>query len=197
MKRCTNIHELKEFQSKYEAISGLALPYEYLESSDVYVYQQNNRIIGGFVLGYQLPFRTVEVFASEINRPNLRRVFNKEQFCEICCFWVDKAYRKKLLVSVTVWLKMAYTVKTQKQPFVLFGTNSKGLTKMYGYPKNSCLYHKDHVSNKHTFVFLARRTDFFGGVWEIVVSKLLKFERNRNIEKKPKLHNALSHEISI
>jgi hypothetical protein len=69
---------------------------------------------------------------------------------------------------------MAYAVKFQKKPYVLFGTNCKGLAFIYGYPKNSLLLHRDEVKSLGTYIFLARRNEFVGGVWEIVISKFLR-----------------------
>lgn len=91
---------------------------------------------------------------------------------------------------------MASIVKKQEKDFILFGTNSIGLAKMYGYPKNSLLFHKDKINDKDTFVFLARREYFAGGVWEIVKSKLLNRSRNIEFENKEILRKQLTNGVS-
>ena len=67
---------------------------------------------------------------------------------------------------------------------------------MYGYPKKSLLFHTDKINRKNTFVFLARRKDFLGGVWEIVRSKMLNKKRNMDFETKDELREALLYEVS-
>jgi len=184
------------FKTKYEACSGLHLPQEYLERSDVYVFKKRKQIIGGFILGKNLPLRTVDVFISEVNKIKLADYFSRNKFCEVCCFWMDKKVQKNAFFNAKFWMRMAYTVKKQEKKVVLFGTNSKGLAKLYGYPKPSLLFHKDTIGSKETFVFLAKRDEFFGGVWELVKSKLFKKYRHCEFESKEKLKKELIYEVS-
>lgn len=196
MKTTLSQEEYQIFKNKYEKLSGLHLPMEYLENSDVYVFKRKNLIIGGFILGKRSPLRTVEVFISKDNQKQLSHYFSSNKYCEVCCFWIDRKIRKNAFYNAKFWLSMAYTIKKQEKEFVLFGTNSRGLAKMYGYPKNSLLFHKDEIKNKDTFVFLGRRKDCLGGIWEIVKSKLLNKSRNTNYEKKEILRKALIYELS-
>ena len=196
MKKIQRKEDFQVFQTKYEAISGLKLPLPYLEKSDVYVFRRKDNIIGGFILGNRLPLRTVEVFVSKPNLKVLSPYFEINKYCEVCCFWIERKLRRNAFFNALFWIRMAYSVKRQSKEFILFGTNSKGLAKMYGYPKNSLLFHKDNVGNKDTYVFLARRKDFAGGVWEIVLSKILKRARNRDFENKLELKTALVYELS-
>jgi len=184
------------FKNKYEGISGLSLPLEYLETSDVYVFRKAKKIIGGFILGKKLPLRTVDIFISELNKEKFKHFFSSDKCCEVCCFWIDRKYRRSAFFNAKFWIKMANTVKRQEKEFILYGTNSKGLAKMYGYPKNSALIHKDKMDYRDTFTFLARRIDFASGVWEIVKSKLLHQNRNSDIEAKNELKKTLIYEIS-
>ena len=188
--------EYQIFRTKYEKISGLQLPMEYLENSEVYVFKRKSLIIGGFILGKKNPLRTVEVFISENNQTELSHYFSSNQYCEVCCFWIDRKLRKNAYYNAKFWVTMANTVKKQEKEFILFGTNSRGLAKMYGYPKNSLLFHKDEINDKDTFVFLARRKDFAGGVWEIVKSKLFNRSRNTEFENKETLRKSLTNEVS-
>ncbi len=54
----------------------------------------------------------------------------------------------------------------------MYGTNSKGLAYVYGYPKNSVLLHTDNVNGKGTFIFIARRRHLFLGTMEITLGRL-------------------------
>ena len=91
---------------------------------------------------------------------------------------------------------MAKETEKQDNRNILYGTNSKGLANMYGYPKKSLLFHNDKVDGKETFIFLARRIEFHEGVKEILNSRLNKKNRKVNYENKVKLENELRHEIS-
>lgn len=136
----------------------MKVPIEYLENSKVCVFTKKKEIIGGFVLGQKLPSRTLNTFTSNQNLESVSQYFPDEIFCEVCCYWIERKYRKKMLLNSLFWMKMAYEVKKQSKEFILYGTNSRGLAKMYGYPKNSVLFHNDFVNNKETFIFLARRS---------------------------------------
>lgn len=188
--------EYKIFQVKYENLSGLKLPYQYLEKSDVYVFRRNKDIIGGFILGNNIPLRTLELFVSESNKNDLSYCFEQDKFCEICCFWIDKKFRRKIYYNAMFWIGMANVVAKQKKEFIIYGTNSRSLAEMYGYPKNSLLIHKDLVQDKNTFVFLVRRGYFLGGALEMIFGKILRRDRNSNLEQKDKLRTELINEIS-
>ncbi|MBK8502002.1 MAG: hypothetical protein IPL46_07235 [Saprospiraceae bacterium] len=196
MRKTEKQEEYLIFKRKYEGISDLKLPIEYLDKSDVFVFTEKDEIVGGFILGKKGPYRTIEVFVSKSNLEHITEYFTEEVFCEVCCFWIERKFRKNPISNAKFWLKMAYAVKAQENKFILFGTNSEGLAKMYGYPKNSLLFHQDFLANRGTFIFLARRRDFARGVWEIVISKFLRRERNRNIIKKDELEKALIYELS-
>ena len=44
MKKTKSKEDYLEYQAKYESISGLSLPYEYLEESDVYICKRKGEI---------------------------------------------------------------------------------------------------------------------------------------------------------
>ena len=197
MRKVKGQEDLLIFKEKYESNSGLELPIEYLDRSNVYVFVNKKEIIAGFILGQTIPLRTIELFSSEHYKQRLTNDFSKEIYCEVCCFWIDQSHRKSQFNNLMIWLKMAYTVKKQSKRFIVFGTNSRGLAELYGYPKNSLLLHKDRICNRDTFIFLARRTDFANGVWEIVLSKLFKKARSKEIMLKSNLKDELLYEMSI
>lgn len=188
--------DLKYFKLQYESLSGLDLPMSYLKNSDVYAFKKSNQFIGGFILGNKKPLRTIETFISIANLSTLAHFFEEQKYCEVCCFWVDRKYRKSRYYNAKLWLLMAYRVKRQEKEFILYGTNMRGLAIMYGYPKKSLLFHKDSVQGKDTFVFIARRKDFAAGVWEIVFSKLFKTKKVREFQSKSELKKTIFHELS-
>ena len=184
------------YKAKYESISGLLLPYEYLANSDVYVFKNKDEIIGGFILGFNSPLRTVETFVSEINILSFSNLFQGDNFCEVCCFWINKSYRKNPFYNSRCWLEMAYAIRRQPKDYILFGTKSKGLAKMYNYPKASELVHKDNIGSQQTYIFLARRNQIVLGTCQLISSKLFHRSRYSRLENKFKLKNSVLNELS-
>ena len=95
------------------------------------------------------------------------------------------------------WFHMCYTTASQEKPYLLFGTNVKGLAIVYGGPKKSVLFHTDIVEGKNTYVFLARRKDLMGGLVELVFRKLFKSQKLREISPKTELLKTMSYELSL
>jgi len=188
--------ELFLFKYKYERKSGLKLPLRYLKKAKAYSFVVDGQIVGGFILNSNLPLRTADIFVSEESKNNNLEKLNKEIFCEVCCFWMDRKFQKEPFYNSKFWLQMAKETEKQDKRYILYGTNSKGLANMYGYPKKSLLFHNDKVDGKETFIFLSRRDEFYEGVKEILYSRLNKKNRKINYENKFKLENELRYEIS-
>jgi len=73
---------------------------------------------------------------------------------------------------------MAWAASMERSfDILLFGTNSSGLAKMYGYPKNAFLLHSDQIGGRDTYIFYAKRTHFLAGVFEIVLAKVFRKTR--------------------
>lgn len=201
MRRLKTLKALQNFQTKYKTISGLPVPLAYLQAGQVFGFYDRQNLIGGFVLSSHHQLRTLEVFSSAANKVAIyTKLGSTQRYCEVCCFWMDKIYRQNIFFNVCCWLRMAYQVKKQKQAFILFGTNSKGLALMYAYPKNhSLLYHQDKVKGRNTYVFITRRPDFVPGVWKIIGSKLwskhsLNFVENDQLRQRIQLE-ILNHQV--
>ncbi len=183
MKLLQTIRDLETFQTAYEASSGLELPFTYLQQSKVYAFVKQNKMIGGFILGSARALRTIDVFVSKENRSVLNsRLRPDGQYCEVCCFWIHRKFRKSKRFSLKCWSELANTVHKHDCPFVLFGTNSRGLARMYGAPKNAMLCHKDRVKGKTTYVFAGYRSHFKNGVRSVLLSKIFRWRRTVGIE---------------
>jgi len=172
-----------EFKTRYEKLSGLDLPIEYLQTSDIYIFRKGKEMVGGFVLGSNSPMRTTEIFISKSKQAEFLQNLNSNKICEVCCFWIARKYRKNKFVSAKFWFNMAYAIKRQTKDHILYGTNSKGYAKLYAHPRNSIFIHTDCISGKETYIFITKRKHFYGGVWEIVISKILN--RKRAFDSKP------------
>ena len=89
---------------------------------------------------------------------------------------------------------MANKIRTQSKEFVMYGTNSKGLAYLYGYPIKSVLLHTDKVNDKETFIFIARRRNIFWGVMEIIGSKIFGTKKPHLLTDKKALQNKILNE---
>ena len=196
MTQLNNDLDYQVFKVKYEALSGLKLPFEYIQSQNVYAFYNNKEMIGGFILGQNHPYRTIDTFVAAENREAVLKYFINDNLCELCCFWIKKEFRKKIFFGAKFWLQMANAVKNQPKDYVIFGTGSKSLASIYGYPANCLLLHKDKLSCGDTYVFLGRRIDFVSGVWSILLKRGISRHIRKELNFNKKLKKVLVHEMS-
>jgi|GEM_PF-1954213 len=198
MKKITSPKALQAFQAQYESISGLALPMTYLEKSAVFALYRKGQMRAGFVLAEGKSLRTLELFVSEEKRSQIRQDLHVNgQFCEVCCFWIERSIRKSKLSNFLCWLSLAMRVHQMRKPFVIFGTNSYGLAKMYSQPIHSLQVHQDEVKGKKTYIFGGYTKKFLGGILRILFSKMNKASKTRKIESDQALGEALLEDIAI
>lgn len=196
MKKLCSPAQLKSFKSKYESISKLELPLKYLKSEEAYGFYNKGELIAGFILGQTRPYRTLQTFVEAERVIDFQNLLKGNHCVEVCCFWMKRTIRKNKLFNLKVWLKMAWTVHRRKESYVIYGTNIKGLAKMYGYPKNSLLIHQGQIKNSSTFVFITRRKDLFLGTLKIIQMKIRSKVINPSIENNSNLQNIMLHELS-
>jgi len=197
MHKVNSASDISEFKKRYEEISGLEIPESFLIDSKIYAFQKDNEIVGGFILSSKRPLRTLSLFTkNEKLRSNINSK-SKSSIVEICCFWIDRRHRKNKLFTILVWLKMALTVSQQKEKIVLYGTNSKGLAKMYGYPKGSILISQELLKQNNNYIFLAKRRRFLNGVIRIIIAKVRPKMITPKIINHKILEKSIYHELSI
>ncbi len=183
MKEIILIKELEEFKSNYERISNLEIPMDFLLKGTVYGFFKKGKLVGGFILNESLPIRTIDLFIQKENHKSMLSLMpTSNNWTEVCCYWIDRSYRKDMRLNAWYWLQMAYSVHKTRKDFVLYGTNTLGLAKMYAFPKNSHLITSDIINGRKTFIFLAKRKHFLLGVGEIVLAKILKHKRSNRIQ---------------
>ena len=172
-------NEISEFKMRYESLSGLEIPDDFLKKSRVYGFYQNKILIAGFVLSSSNErLRTVELFVAQQNhREVYLKLSDLALYTEVCCFWMDKKKKKKNIVNIRIWLKMAYRIRKDQNPIIIYGTQSKGLAYLYGLPKVSTLFWEDTVNELSSYVFLVSRNEFVKGAWEMAFSKFLRKNR--------------------
>jgi hypothetical protein len=138
---------------------------------------------GGFVLGKEIPYRTIEVFASEKNRADLYNYIKDSSYCEINCLWLSVKYRRGIL-SYWFWILFALKVSTQKETMLIYGTIAKPMADIYGYPRKSRLLHSEALmfngKKRSSWIFIGAKKDFFVGVLETFIYKF-KSKQSREV----------------
>ncbi len=175
-KKLQNDKDLDYFAVTYEKCSGLAVPASYLKNNKVYGIYIKSKMIGGFILCSGEDLRTIEFFAAKDKHESLfQKMSPKNTYTEICCFWIDRAFRKKTGINYFIWVSMAYALKRYGTENIIFGTNSRRLAALYSTTPRSIFLHSDLIKNKKTFIFTARKRGCVRGILQIVYHKFLRF----------------------
>lgn len=175
LKQISTKDELVTFSKKYFTCSGLPIPQEYMnnEMNRVFAIYWRNELIGGFILGRDTNFRTIEFFAKpEKQAAVVSQLEELTKYTEITCFWINKKYRTNTQLNLFVWLSMTYALRMYGTQYFLFGTCSRSLARLYGQTSKSIQIHRDRINNKSTFIFKAHRSSCVTGMFEIIGHKL-------------------------
>jgi len=195
LRKINQDHLLKEFKDKYVSVSGLNVPEDFLKSRSVYAaFNMRNRMCGGFVLGKENPYRTIEVFAGEKSKKKLYDYIEGTSYCELNCLWLSVKYRKGIM-CYWFWILFALKVSMQRESMLIYGTIAKSLADIYGYPRKSKLLHSEELlfndRMRTSWIFIGARADFFVGVLETFI---YKFQNNG---KKPVRYKRVNVKLSV
>ncbi len=171
--------ELEFFKYEYEKHSGLKLSINYLTSCDVYVFKRKNKIVGGFCINTNHPLRTLEVFSRESNYYTLITMLSEFSIKEVTCFWICSEYRRKWFSNIYYWHLMTFEAARNNCDYVIYGTNIEGLARIYDVPSKAILLHSDIVSNKNTYIYLAKPKNIVLGLQQQMFSRLNRIMGNR------------------
>ena len=170
--KMNNVSEFELFAQKYQECSGFNVDMDYFTSNQVFGIYHKKQLIGGFVLGQGAALRTVEVFAGEESRAALYQQIQAAGVpTEMCCFWMDAAYRKHTVLNFFIWGCVAYALQVYGTPLLVFGTCSARLARLYSSASESMVIHTDFIHQKQTFVFMGPRKYCLLGVWQILSYK--------------------------
>ena len=175
LRQITTTDKLNEYSEMYFKCSGLPIPMEYMdnESNKVFAIYWRNKLIGGFILGRDVNFRTLAFFAKPEKQENVvAKMEELSEYTEITCFWIAKEFRTKTRMNIFVWLSMTYALRFYGSQYLLFGTCSRSLARLYGQTSKSIQIHRDRINNKSTFIFKAHRSTCVTGMLEIIAHKL-------------------------
>ncbi|MFK7808147.1 MAG: hypothetical protein AB8F74_10145 [Saprospiraceae bacterium] len=168
-----NQEELMQYATAYEKCSGLPVPLSYLSENKTFALLLNGKMIGGFILGMGPHFRTIDFFAKAENQSGLiEKLVDPNMFTEITCFWLAPKHRSQSITNLLTWIKLALAIKKHSNPYLIYGTNSKGLARLYNTTKESFLVHDDFCKNKNTYIFVAQTQHCIKGILEIMAFKV-------------------------
>ena len=199
--RITDDLALETYAQAYQRVSRSAVPIAYLKQADVYAVKVNKKIIGGFVLANGPQFRTIALFMQEEDQEQFYEQTNPSNQCtELTCYWMSRNAQNKILLNLYVWLSLAVILKLKCKAFILFGTSSKSLARLYSQTPRAILIHQGRIKRRNAFIFVGKRKECFRGILEVVASKLRRLVYIRlyhNPSKAiPKLQQVESHSIS-
>ncbi|MDF1695038.1 MAG: hypothetical protein P1U56_04370 [Saprospiraceae bacterium] len=174
-KQITNHEELSNFSQKYFTCSGLPIPDDYMQNeiNRVFAVYWKSELVGGFILGRDVNFRTLEFFAKKEKQSKvIDQLEELSNYTEICCFWIQKKHRTNTYINMYIWLAMTYALRMYGTQYFLFGTCSRSLARLYAQTPKSIQIHRDRINNKATFIFKAHRSSCVSGMLEIISHKL-------------------------
>ncbi|MEM9548455.1 MAG: hypothetical protein AAGA77_20895 [Bacteroidota bacterium] len=206
LQQITAKDKLDTFSKMYFSCSGLPIPKEYMtnEKNRVFAIYWRKKIIGGFILGRDTNFRTIQFFAKQEKQQSvISKLEELEKYTEITCFWIGRKNRTNTFLNIFVWLSMTYALRMYGTEYFLFGTCSRSLARLYAQTPKSIQIHRDRINKKATFIFKAHRSTCVTGMLEIIshkVKRIIKtsapqkaFPRLLNFVKAIVQSNAVSH----
>lgn len=130
-------HELDAFAVGYERVSGYRVPRDYLALADVFVAKRHGRVVGGFALNVDPPFRT-EARLPDTEKSRLASAFAAANTVELTCVWLDKDVRG-VVTSAVLWANLVWRA-ARRRTHVVFGTEVDQLRRLYEMTHPHLLY---------------------------------------------------------
>lgn len=187
LKQITSKDELAAFSNMYFDCSGLPIPEEYMTHSlnRVFAIYSKKKLVGGFILGRNTNFRTIQFFAKPEKHSNVIAQLDDDltKYTEITCFWIGKKHRTNTYLNIFTWLSMTYALRMYGTQYFLFGTCSRSLARLYGQTSKSIQIHRDRINNKATFIFRAHRSSCVTGMLEIITHKIKRMIKTTEFPK--------------
>lgn len=82
---------LKNFQTLYQQKSNVSLSLEYLKQGHPMLFVRKGKIIGGYVLNTQAPYRYLSIFDEQQKEILLKsHLLKEEELIEITCIWMNQ-----------------------------------------------------------------------------------------------------------
>tara|TARA_B110001454_G_C12723218_1_gene435900 strand:+ start:17777 stop:18376 length:600 start_codon:yes stop_codon:yes gene_type:complete len=115
------------------------LTLEYMKRCQVYaVFNQNNHMVAGFILGFTSPFRLLE-FVPKNAEIKISPSFKWDQCCEIVCMWKEPCITRFEMVQ-NVWIHIFELFLSSKSQYLLGHNQSTKLSQYYSIVGPTNLY---------------------------------------------------------
>lgn len=197
MKRLVSHNEFVDFKEKYKRLSGFDVPLNYIKENKVYGHYSGLKLQAGFIIGKSSSsLRTIESFVSRKEKSTMyKSLGDLNNYCEVTCFWMSRETRKNKVLNAWIWIQMGLLCTIQDKPLVLYGTNSKGLARIYGLPEKSNLIHQETIQTKACSVFLAKRGHILSGTLIIIWSRISRRHSKSALKPILSLQTILSNDL--
>lgn len=173
MQLIKNKEDLEVFAKTYNSIAGFDVPFSFFENNKIFRILVNGEMVGGFALGQGPTFRSISVFAKEEKQDLLYELMEDPMsFTDLNCFWIARKVQTNTLINLFIWVSLSLALKFHAKKYILFGTHSKSLARLYSQTKKSVLFHQDRIDRKNTYIFVAQRRTCIRGILEIVGTKI-------------------------
>ncbi len=151
--------ERETYRAIYRDICGTYISDEYLHNQLVHGIFYKKRMVGGFIVGQQHPYRAINQFVPEERLPEVYGKLEGIKVGEVCAVWKDRNFKSKLLDNA-LWAYVAYySMKTDSRIFLL-GTFEAGLAVKYSYPKyGHLIYQGPYGDGKTYYIFIGFKED--------------------------------------
>jgi hypothetical protein len=132
-----SLSDIIAFAAGYEKVSGYQVAAEYLSRADLFVAVQQERVVGGFALNVEPPFRTAARLP-EADRLRLAWAFPPAGTVELTCVWLDYEARGPI-ASAVLWASLVWQA-ARRRTHVVFGTEVNQLKSLYELTHPHLLY---------------------------------------------------------
>jgi hypothetical protein len=121
--------EVTAFADGYETVSGYRVGVDYLSQGRVFVAVRADRVVGGFVVNVDPPFRTVQRLPDPL-RERVMADCSSVGTVELACVWLAPQARGNV-ASMMVWGHLLWAASRAGRAQVLFGTEVDSLRRLY------------------------------------------------------------------
>jgi hypothetical protein len=142
-KLLTEEHELREYADLTYRFLDIRFPLEYLQRSRVRAcVDDNGRILGGYMLVMEGPYRVVDSLPDSVRAKEPRFApENLHKGFEITGLWMSPAVRKRH-TNLLFWLRMYYDMLTLGRKWLVYAysLDKPGLGRMYSVAKPTVIF---------------------------------------------------------
>jgi hypothetical protein len=163
--------ELDSFAKGYERASGYRVDRAYLGRAEVLVSVRAGRVVGGFALNVEPPFRTMARLPPAEQR-RLAPAFPTDDTVELTCVWLAPEARGRV-ASASLWAKLVWHASRRQRARVVFGTEVDRLRRLYELTGPELLYEGEvrvDGQSRHGWVYAIA-----AGRWPVVLLRVVSW----------------------